>query len=443
PHPVRTYPQGETAGHVVGTLGAIPAEQLDSYRMQGYRGDELIGLTGVEGWGEPFLAGRRGGRLVTLSPAGRELAEIAAAPARPGGNIHLSLDTDLQKRAEYILGAQRGAIVVMEPSGIVRAMASWPRFNPERFATGIRASDWNALRNDSRRPLVNRAAQGTYPPASVFKIVSMAAALEKLGYTPDTMFTCNGIWYGLGENFPKECWLKTGHGRISLKEGLTQSCDVVFYEVGLALHRQDPALLPAMARAFGLGAPTGIMGVDEAGGLVPDDEWKTAALGEHFFEGDAVNMAIGQGYMLVTPLQIARLLAAVATGGTLHRPQIVRRLSARDTGDQYFSPEETGALPLSAENLTVIQQALVNVAHGRRGTARKAFEGVAFTVAGKTGTAETTVDAPHAWFAGYAPADDPAVVVAVLLENAGEGSEKAAPLFRLMVESYFDWAANR
>ncbi|MFQ5577613.1 MAG: penicillin-binding protein 2 [Anaerolineae bacterium] len=440
PHPVRTYPQKELAAHVVGTLGGIPAEQLESYRAQGYRGDELIGLTGVEGWGEPFLAGRRGGQLVTYSPNGKRLADVASARARPGGEIYLSLDSDLQARAEFILGAQRGAIVVMEPTGFIKAMASFPRFNPALFAAGITPQAWAGLLNDERRPLVNRATQGAYPPASVFKIVSIAAALEKLGYTPQTTFTCTGLWTGLGENFPKECWLKTGHGQINLQDGLTQSCDVVFYEVGLALHRQDPTLLPQMARAFGLGAPTGIMGLDEAGGVVPDDAWKPAVLNEHFLDGDAVNMAMGQGYALATPLQIARMLAAVGSGGRLYRPQIVRRLTSRDSGDQYFSPEEVGHLPLTPQTLAVIQEALAGVAHGRRGTARKAFEGVNYTVIGKTGTAETAVDAPHAWFAGYAPADTPAIVVAVILENAGEGSEKAAPLFRLMVESYFEWA---
>jgi penicillin-binding protein 2 len=440
PHPVRTYPKGEIAGHLVGTLGGIPVEHLDSYRAQGYQGDELIGLTGVEGWGEPFLAGRRGGRLVTFSPTGKEMAEIAAVQPHPGGDVYLSIDTELQQRAEFILGAQRGAIVVMEPTGFIKAMASYPRFSPQLFAAGIDSESWSTLLEDEQRPLVNRAAQGTYPPASVFKVVSITAALEKLGYPPDKTFTCTGVWEGLGEKFPKKCWLETGHGEITLKEGLTQSCDVVFYEIGLALHNQDPNLLPEMARAFGLGTPTGIQGVDESGGIVPDNDWKTAVLGESFFVGDTVNVAIGQGYILSTPLQIARMLATIGTGGRLYRPQIVRRLSSRDTGDQFFPPEEVGRLPLSAENLTIIQEALLGVAHGKRGTARKAFEGVSYTVVGKTGTAETNIDAPHAWFAGYAPADAPAIVVAVLLENAGEGSEKAAPLFRLMVESYFDWA---
>ncbi len=437
PHPARSYPHGETGAHIVGTLGGISAAQLDSYRSQGYRGDELVGQTGIEGWGEPFLAGKRGGRLVTFSPAGKEMAELASAPARPGGNIYLNLDVALQQRAEEILGARRGSIVVMTPTGTVKAMASYPRFNPQLFATGIDAQAWASLLNNPDRPLINRPAQGTYPPASVFKIISMAAAIEKLGMSPNTTFTCNGIWYGLGKDFPKSCWLKTGHGVISLQDGLTQSCDVVFYEVGKALFEKDPTLLPSMARAFGLGQPTGIMGIDEASGIVPDDTWKQATLNEPFFVGDAVNMAIGQGYVLATPLQIARMIAALSANAQLSRPQLVRQLSSRDAGDQFFPPEVVGALPVAATTLATIQQAMIGVAHGRRGTARKAFEGVGFTVAGKTGTAETVTDAPHAWFAGYTPAENPQVIIVVMLENAGEGSEKAAPLFRLLAESYF------
>ncbi len=439
PHPLRVYPQAETGAHLVGTLGGIPAAQAEAYYAQGYNGDELVGLTGVEGWGEAFLAGKRGGKLLTISPKGETLAELASAQPVPGGNISLSIDTELQQRAELILGARRGAIVVMEPTGFVKAMASYPRFNPNDFAAGIDAETWSQLLDNEDRPLVNRAAQGAYPPASLFKIVSMAAAMEKLGWSPEREFYCSGTWDGLGENFPKKCWLETGHGRINLKDGLTQSCDVVFYEVGLALHREDPLLLPEMARAFGFGRPTGIQGIDETGGVVPDNEWKMEALGEAFFDGDAVNMAIGQGYLLATPLQVSQMMAVVSNAGLLYRPQIVQQLSSLNSGDQFFRPEQVNQVPVSPESWDIIQDALFGVAHGRRGTAREAFAGIEYVVIGKTGTAETTIDAPHAWFAGYSPADPPEIVIVVMLENAGEGSKEAAPLFRLMLESYFDW----
>ncbi len=436
-HPARSYPQGDTAAHLVGTLGAIPAEKLDSFRKMGYRGDEMVGQTGLEAWGEPFLAGRRGGRLVTVAPSGVEKAELAVARAVPGGNIHLHLNVALQQRAETLLGNRRGAIVAMKPTGELLAMATYPRFNPQAFATGIDAATWNALLNNPDRPLVNRAAQSAYPPGSVFKIVSMAAAMEKLDMSPETTFHCTGTWYGLGDKNPKKCWLETGHGNISLRDGLTQSCDVVFYEVGKALYEADPTLLPEMARAFGLGQPTGILGVDEAVGIVPDNNWKQSALNEPLYVGDMVNMAIGQGYLLTTPLQVTQLVAAIAAQGSEYRPEVIARLSSQSAGDQFFQPELARDAQITPFTLANIQQAMFAVAHGRRGTARKAFEGMAFSVAGKTGTAETGIDLPHAWFAGYAPADAPEIVITVMLENAGEGSEMAAPLFRLLAESYF------
>ena len=436
-HSARSYPQGDTAAHIVGVLGAIPADKLDSFRKMGYRGDEMVGQTGLEAWGEPFLAGKRGGRLVTLAPSGVEKETVAVAKPVPGGNIHLHLNIPLQQRAEELLGKRRGSIVVMKPTGELLAMATYPRFFPQSFAAGIDADTWNALLNNPDRPLVNRAAQSAYPPGSVFKIVSMAAAMEKLDMSPETTFFCSGTWYGLGEDNPKKCWLETGHGTISLRDGLTQSCDVVFYEVGKALYEADPALLPEMARAFGLGQPTGILGVDETAGIVPDNTWKQSTLNEPLYVGDMVNMAIGQGYLLTTPLQVAQLVAAIAAQGSEYRPQVIARLNSRNAGDQFFPAEIARQVAVTPFTLANIQQAMFGVAHGRYGTARKAFDGVGFSVAGKTGTAETGIDAPHAWFAGYAPADAPQVVIAVMLENAGEGSEFAAPVFRRMAESYF------
>lgn len=439
PHPIRVYHHGESAGHIIGMLGGIPAEKVASYHLEGYRGDELIGISGIEGWGELFLAGKRGGQLATFSPTRKKLAEIATVKAKPGGNIYLSLDINLQKQAEDILGNQRGTIVVMEPTGFIKVMASYPRFAPALFATGIKSKTWNELLNNEERPLVNRVTQGTYPPASVFKIVGIAAALEKLGYDANKTFTCTGYWEGLGPNFPKKCWKEEGHGSISLVDGLTQSCDVVFYEIGLALHKQNPNLLPEMARSFGFGTETGILGLDETTGLVPDNAWKQAALNEAFFDGDAVNMIIGQGNMLATPLQIAHMMAALSTNGQRYQPQIVRHISSQNSGDQPFAPKIVGSLPVSAENLAIIQEALLAVVHKKSGTARAAFEGIEYTVVGKTGTAETGKDDPHAWFAGYAPAREPQIVIVVLVENGGEGSDKAAPLFRQMVEAYFAW----
>ena len=434
---IRVYKEGDLGAHLLGYLGTIPPDQLAAWQSRGYRGDELVGRAGVEGWGEPYLAGRRGGRLVTLDQHNQEVAQVAEAIPRPGGSIYLTISKALQADAERILGQRPGAIVVLDPNtGFVLAMASYPRFDPGLFAAGIDQRTWTALNADPDRPLLGRGTQGVYPPGSVFKIVTMAAGMEKLGLTADTPFFCTGTWDRLGDEFVKTCWLRTGHGNINLQDGLTQSCDVVFYDVGLALQNADPQFLPDMARAFGLGSVTGIAGVEEAPGLVPDPAWKLAEKGESWFPGDSVNLAIGQSYLLTTPLQIANLLAAVGNGGTLYRPQLIQRIAEPIGPEQVSQPEVLTRLPLSPEHLAVIRTALEGVVGGRRGTARRAFEGATFTAAGKTGTAEAGQEKPHAWFAGYAPADSPQVAIAVVLEHAGEGSKEAAPLFRQMVEAY-------
>ncbi|MGQ9792148.1 MAG: penicillin-binding protein 2 [Anaerolineae bacterium] len=434
---IRAYTNGSLAAHLVGYLGAITAEELPAWRARGYRGDEMVGRSGVEGWGETILAGKRGGRLVTLTRQNREAALIAEVPPRPGNNIYLSIDKGLQADAENILGQRSGAIVVLDPyTGFVLAMASYPRFDPNLFVSGLDPATWAALSNDPERPLLERGAQGVYPPGSVFKVVTMMAGMEKLGLTPDTTYTCLGTWNRLGNTFIKSCWLKAGHGTISLKEGLTQSCDVVFYEVGLALQNSDPQILPDIARACGLGKPTGITGIQEVTGLVPDRAWKLSERAESWFPGDTVNLAIGQGFLLSTPLQIANLMAAIANGGHLYRPQLVMRVVERTGNERVMQPEVLGNLPVSVQNLAVIREALTNVTRPPRGTAREAFAGATFTAAGKTGTAESGQEKPHAWFAGYAPAESPQVAIAVVLEHAGEGAKEAAPLFRQMVEAY-------
>ncbi|MCB9107105.1 MAG: penicillin-binding protein 2 [Anaerolineales bacterium] len=443
---VRTYTDVDTAAHVVGYMGAIPAGQEDYYLSRGYQGDELVGLTGVEGWGELDLAGQRGGRLVTLAPlpSRQVLSELSTVTSRAGSSVYLTLDTVFQAAVERLLGPRKGAVVVMDPyTGAIHALASFPRFKPAVFAANTDPTLWSSLNADENRPLINRATQGAYPPGSIFKIASLAAGLEKLGLKPETTFTCTGKWHGLGQAFEKTCWLETGHGKINLIDGLTQSCNVVFYEVGLALHHSDPQLLPDLARAFGLGVPTDIIGVEESVGVVPDDAWKRAALNQPLYDGDAVNTAIGQGFTLVTPVQVARMLAAVANGGQLVQPRVVDRIVHVDGGEDVIESEKGGKLPISPENLALIRGSLEDITSGARGTARRAFTGINYTVAGKTGTAESGQKEPHSWFAGYAPADEPRVVAAVLLEHAGEGSEAAAPLFRQVIEAFFDWEASQ
>jgi penicillin-binding protein 2 len=436
---VRAYRHAGLAAHLLGYMGRIEQGEQAQWVAKGYSGDELVGKAGLERWGEPYLAGQRGGALVVLTPAGRQLVTIKERPAFQSRSIYTTMDRRLQQVAEAVLGDKRGAIVALDPNtGQVLAMASRPTFDPNMFVTGIDSGQWQVLVSDASRPLVNRATQGTYPPGSVFKIVTMAAALEEGGFTSGSTFNCPGIWYGLGKDWPKTCWLETGHGQVNLVQALTVSCDVTFYELGKRLYELDPTLLPRYARLFGLGALTGLGVAEEVAGLVPDPNWKVAELGESWFPGDSVNLAIGQGYLLVTPLQVATMVAAVGNGGTLYRPQLVLKVAASsEEPEQVFEPQKLGRLPIGSETLSAIQEGLLGAATGSRGTATHALKGMEVAVAGKTGTAETPDENPHAWFAGYAPADAPQIAVSVLIENGGEGSQVAAPLFRQVVEAFF------
>ncbi|RLC81169.1 MAG: penicillin-binding protein 2 [Chloroflexi bacterium] len=439
----RIYPLGSIAPHVVGWVSPVPAEQLDAYRAQGYRGDEWVGVSGLEAWGEEMLAGRHGGALNIVTAVGERVTTVAEQVAVPSRAIYTTLDRDLQEQVQQILGGRKGAIVVLDVhSGAVLALASGPGFDSNAFVEPAGAVGRSQILADPGRPLFNRATQGTYPSASVFKIVTTAAALEEAEMHPDhTIFYCPGYWEGLGPASRKGCWKEEGHGDISLRDGLTASCDVVFYAVGQTLDGVGQDVIPRFGRGFGFGEKTGLDGVLEEGGLMPDPDWKVNTIGEQWWVGDTINIAIGQGYLLVTPLQVARMIAAVANGGTLYRPYVIQRIGpAGDTlPEQVTQPEAVGALPVSAEHLAAIQDALLGVTTKSIGTASHRFTGLSIPVAGKTGTAEVggPDTEPHSWFAAYAPADNPEIAIVVLAENAGEGSSVAAPLTRQVVEAYY------
>ncbi|MGE5264523.1 MAG: penicillin-binding protein 2 [Acidobacteriota bacterium] len=433
---IRTYPRGQTGAHVIGYVGQINADELDRQSVKGYREGDLIGKAGLEYWGESILAGQRGGRLVVLAPSGAITATLANIPAKQSQNIYTTLDVDAMDIVEKALGQRNGAAVVLDVSnGAVLAMVSHPAYDPNRLSQKMSPADFRAILNDPNAPLVNRASQSAFPPGSVFKIVAYAAAVEKGVFTPASLFNDPGYWDGLGQNFRKYNWTwpitGKGLGTLSLSSALTQSDDVVFYQVGQKLDQVDRNLMTSFARAFGLGSETGIE-ISEAAGIVPDPNaglWRP---------GDAINMVIGQGTMLTSPLQIADMLAAVANGGTLYRPYLVSRISSIAAGtEKVTQPEVRGKLPVSAATLASIRDALKKVTTAPEGTAYSAFKGSRVISAGKTGTAEVLKEGePHSWFAGYAPADNPKIAVVVLAEHGGEGSKTAAPIFREIVEKY-------
>ena len=438
----RTYWGAGVAPHVVGWVSLVPAEQFDSYLALGYRGDEWVGVSGIEQWGEEYLAGRHGGTLYLTNQAGVQIAEIASRDAIPSRPVFSTLDRGLQRQVQEILGDRKGAIVVIDvQTGAVLAMASGPHFDPNVFVGPGSGLERTAVLQNPSNPLINRATQGTYPTGSVFKIVTISAALESGGMVPTTSFFCAGYWEGLGSNYRMECWKEEGHGNINLKDALTASCDATFYAVGQALDGIDPNLIPTFGRAYGFGAATGIDVVVEAEGVMPDPAWKLATYNESWWVGDSVNLSIGQGYMLGTPLQVANMMVAVANGGTFYRPYLVDRIGA--AGEEYpeivTQPEAVGTLPVSAENLNTIREALAGVTTSPIGTAYSRFIGMTIPVAGKTGTAQApgAESLPHSWFAAYAPADAPEIAIVAMMENAGEGSQVAAPIVRQVVEAYY------
>jgi penicillin-binding protein 2 len=444
--PGRIYPHGSAAPHVVGWVAPVPAEQLDAYRARGYRGDEWVGIYGLEAWGEEILGGKHGGTLSLVTGAGEVVEVLSETTAVPGRPIYATINRDLQEKVQQIVGKRRGAIVVLDVrTGAVLALASGPGFDSNVFIGPAGEVGRAQILADPRRPLINRAVHGTYPLGSVFKIVTIAAAMEEAHMDPDgTSFNCPGYWEGLGAAARKACWKPEGHGVITLKDALTASCDVTFYEVGLTLDGVGQDVLPRYARGFGLGVPTGLEAMTEDAGLVPDNEWKVNNVGEAWWVGDTVNLSIGQGYLLVTPLQVARMMAAVANGGTLLRPYLVDHIGSGADGEpvQVAEPQVVGTLPVSPGHLAAIKDALFGVTTMSIGTAPHRFAGLSIPVAGKTGTAEwgAAETLPHSWFGAYAPIDDPEIAIAIIIEKVGEGSTFAAPMTRQVVEAYYGLA---
>lgn len=444
----RFYPNGGVAPQVIGYLGGIPADQVEAYRALGYTGDERVGQAGLEAWGERYLSGVRGGALYAVTPSGQIAAKLAESQPRVAQAIYTTLDRPLQIAAQQALGNFRGAVVVLRPdTGEILALASNPAYDPNLLdPTNRNSPGADTVLNDAGHPLLNRATQGQYPPGSVFKVPMMAAGLLSELYTRDSTVVCAGIWRGLGPSAVKYDWTvavgAAPHGAINLVESLAYSCDPYYYTLAYDLYQYDENFMAQVARQFGLGDYTGLGQIAEAPGLVPDPDWKRVTYGEAWTPGDSVNMGIGQGYVLATPLQIAQMMVAVRNGGTLYRPQLVLKIAPPGLEPSYtFSPTSNGQLPLTAEQLQVLRDGLDGVTTFERGTARFVFPNSEIPVAGKTGTAEDPAQgAPHAWFAGYTEAnraDKPDIVIVVLVENIGDGSQYAAPIFRRIMEVYF------
>jgi penicillin-binding protein 2 len=441
----RNYPYKNLASHLIGYLGEISPEELEKEEFAAHKLGYLVGKYGIEQKFETDLMGENGGRQIEVNARGQKIRVLGQVEPNPGNNVYLTLDLELQKAAEEAMAGKHGAVVALDPqNGDILAMISKPDFDPNLFARGISPENWKGIVDNPARPLQNRATQGQYPPGSVYKILVAIAGLEEKMITPETTFSCSGS-YPFG-NREYHCWKKEGHGQVKLRKAIVESCDVYFYQLGMRLGVNRIA---KYASAAGLGDLTGFPLGRERPGLVPTSSWKMKRFGVPWQGGENLSVAIGQGYNLATPLQIACTLSALFNGGKYYQPRIVRAVRAPHGEDLRESPPLVlRNIHISAETAEFVREALWGVVNSPGGTGGRAkVEG--FNVAGKTGTSQVVQrregkpepTAPefqdHAWFACFAPALNPEIVVAVLVEHGGGGGANAAPVARQVLENYY------
>jgi penicillin-binding protein 2 len=443
--PVREYPNGPMAAHLLGHLGEISENELDRPEFKEYNPGDYTGKSGIERNWERELHGNDGGRQIEVDARGRFLRSISETVPTVGNSLILTIDGELQRVAEESFGDKAGAAVVMDVnSGEILSFVSNPGFDPALFAGKMPPSKWNEYLEDIRHPLENKALKGQYPPGSTFKIITALAGLEQGIIDANTTFDCKGSYVVGNSRF--KCWEKKGHGTVNLKRALRESCDVYFYQVGekLGIDR-----IAACARELGLGKPLGIGLENEKGGMIPTLEWKEKKYGKKWYRGDTVSASIGQGYVLATPIQLASMISALANGGTVYRPYLVKRVMAPDGKVlKEFFPQVKKKVPFRSENFQLVKAgllAVVNEPHGTGGAARL-YE---VKVAGKTGTSQVVKIRDnrggipykyrdHALFVAFAPYDRPEVAVAVVVEHGEHGGSAAAPIVGRILRQYFE-----
>lgn len=455
----RRYPSGDLAPHILGNVGYMGEDEIEAAEAQGFNQDSILGRSGVEASWDEALRGTPGGRLQVVTPDGRTLRVIAESTSAPAVSVYLTLDSGLQQaaidsiRASYDLynnfngnSAGASAIVMDVNTGAILAMVSYPSYDanvlspfPE-IGSDAATQIIQQLEDDSRQPLLNRATQGLYPSGSIFKAITAIAVADSGVYTANQRYVCTGVWQGTITRFD---WLPGGHGALDLAGGVANSCNPYFYEAGLRLHLEDPTLLPDYSVRLGLGGNTGLTDITEATGYIGNQETILRDTGYPMTSVDTVSMAIGQGHVSVTPLEMVRFYAGVANGGTLYRPQLVESTRLIDDVSYRMTPDAMSEFNVDPEVLAVVQQGMCDVTTEAYGTAEFVFRRSdlqTLGVCGKTGTAQDQTPnpgPPHAWFVAYAPSELPEVAIIVMVENSGQGSEVAAPIARDILEYYF------
>lgn len=428
----RDYIYGSVGAHLVGYLGKPTPAQLQDPAFRDVPPDAFIGQWGIEKLFDKTLRGTAGQRIIEVDAAGREIRLIQENPPVKGTDLVLSIDLALQKEAEEGFEGKTGALVAIKPdTGEILGLVSAPSFDPNRFSTGITPADWNELMTDKKLPMLNRAVQSQYPPGSTFKIVDAIAALEDKAIDTTTRFNCSG---GLGYGkWHFGCWKKGGHGSVDLHRGIVESCDVFFYETGKRLGFDR---IHDYALELGLGAETGIPIGTEKKGLIPNEAWKKEVKKEPWMLGETFINSIGQGYVSATPVQMAVMMSAVANGGSVYRPLILK-------DDR---PALVRKAAISDETLEAVRNGLRGVVNEPGGTAQSS-RSAKTVIAGKTGTAQVVgikKDSKylaekfrdHAWFVAYAPFEKPDIALSVFVEHGGHGGSAAAPIAKKAIEAY-------
>lgn len=436
-HPLRFYRHGRQTAHALGYIGEV--SEADLAGGNDYRSGDRVGKEGVEQIYDRLLRGRQGERVVIVDSRGRTLEEHRRRPATPGSSIRLTLDLPLQQTAERLMRDRAGAVVALDPNnGEILALVSAPAYDPNGFARGLGADQWRELLERPDDPLQNRAVRNAYSPGSVFKVVMAAAGLAEGVIDENDRVYCSGSTTIY--NHPFACGRRGGHGWVDLEQAIERSCNIYFYHLGQALGIERVA---RYARAFGLGRSSGIDLAGEALGLVPDAAWSLRSRGTPWYPGETISVAIGQGPLLTTPLQMARMMAAVANGGRLVQPHLVRDPSPETTSERLDVPPEL---------LATIRRGLAAVVNQPDGTAYWAARSPRVEIAGKTGTSQVVARAAakalgdelpeelrnHGWFVSFAPADHPRLVVAVFAEHGGSGAAGAAPIAKALYEEFFE-----
>lgn len=445
--PERHYIYGSLGAHLLGYVGEVTMGDLQ--HLPGYRMGDDIGKFGLERVFETTLRGRAGGQEIEVDSVGRRLRVLRQIPETPGESVVLTIDLKVQQAAEEAIGNRAGALVAIDPNtGYIIAMVSHPSFDPNMFAQGIKPVQWHALTTDPQHPLENRAIQGIYAPGSTFKPIDAIAGLEEGTLTPATTYFCaGGLWYGHREY---HCWRKWGHGDISLHRAIVESCDVYFYNVGIHLGIDR---LSKWARMLGLGEKTGVDLGGETAGVMPSSLWKERHYHQPWYPAETLSVAIGQGYVAATPIQMAEVLAEIANGGIRYKPQYVKEVDTLDGSVvKRFPPVVERRIPLDPQVLDIVRSAMCGVVNAPDGTARGArLDNV--EVCGKTGTAQVVKEAgnqriaenkqplkyrDNGWFVAFAPAQHPQIAIAAVIEHGGFGADSAAPVVHDVLQKFFE-----